>query len=215
MGNNCIWQGEWSNQIINKICSWKNLLNSKGCIWMLPPDAAGENQCSTNWNAGFILCRVIGRQPLVYGPFRLSSSLSVNEVARSQRTRKKPTQTWEEHADSLQKWPQMPGVQTRDLLTLIFHDPKEEEEGAFPISHTKLPKVIHFVPISLRESFSLSHLPRCPRSMLRQSADLLSHQRGLEGRQSQGLHVVPAFPLHPEVQSLPGSLVVPRKLMTR
>lgn len=45
-----------------------------------------------------------------------------------------------------------------------------------------------------------------------QNASLLSLRRGLEGQQSQGLHAVPAYPLHPEVQSLPGSLVDPRKL---
>lgn len=46
----------------------------------------------------------------------------------------------------------------------------------------------------------------------RMENNLLFHQRVHEGPQSQGLHVVPAYPPHPEVQSLPGSLVGPRVL---
>lgn len=49
--------------------------------------------------------------------------------------------------------------------------------------------------------------------MLWQDVDLLSHQQGQEGPQSRGLHVVPAYPLHPEVRSLPGNLVAPKKKM--
>ncbi len=92
--------------------------------------------------------------------------------------------------------------------------------GAFPVSHTNLPIVIHCV---LNFFPPISHLLRWPWSLKcssltdecycrRQKADSLSLRQDREGQQSQGLHVVLAFLLHPEVQSLPGSLADPRKL---
>lgn len=89
--------------------------------------------------------------------------------------------------------------------------------GAFAISHSNLQKAIHCIlscfivfPLLLRFLSNKSSLVTDQR--LWQNTDLLSPRKGQEGQQCPGLHVVLAYPLHPVVQALPGSLVDPKKL---
>lgn len=72
--------------------------------------------------------------------------------------------------------------------------------------------------VTVRPAFSLikEQLYHCTVFYSRRlSADLLSHRRDQEDQQSQGLHVVLAFLPHPEVQSLPGSLVDPSSQISK
>ena len=76
-----------------------------------------------------------------------------------------------------------------------------------------LPSCFIAFPLLLRFLSNKSSLVADQRS--RHNIDLLSLLQGQEVLQCLGLHVVLAYPLHPVVQALPGSLVDPKKIQSK